>query len=342
MGPILVRTLFGLAVGAFVSGCASSSWLRRRPPADSEFKYYVGRSFKANSAEDGLAAARANAKIQAIEENFGTQVKYQRDSNESMDDAQVIDRSRTISRNIQLNGFEELEVQQHEVDDSEFETAILFRYSKKDIKAEKARLARVQSTEEEINFEPIDIPLKEKILKDRRAIQATLIVGLGAGGQFTSSIGGVDNSSLNGRLQLEWRIAKARGLSFAYEHGENATHYSNGDLIMKKSALSVGMPLYGSSVDRSAWTTYIEPAAQLVGSQFSFSNSSGSESSGNIKWQAGPALNIGARFRFYAGDESGFSIRPSVGVFYPLTKSEFSNEPAYQAGLVFQWEFFDK
>jgi len=121
---------FGLTVMTLIEGCASTSWIKKTPHEDGRYKYYVGRSYGAKSPTEGFEVARADAKIRAIEENFGTQIKFQTDIHETIDAAQVIARSRAISRSIHLDGFEEVERHQEEIEEDLYNTVVLYRYSK--------------------------------------------------------------------------------------------------------------------------------------------------------------------------------------------------------------------
>lgn len=334
--------IFGLVCVALLQGCATTSWVKRTPQEDSRYKYYVGRSYNARSATDGLEAARADAKAKATEENFGAQVAFQRDTHETIDAAQVIERSRVISKSVHLEGFEEVEVHQDESDEGHFNTAILFRYPKAAIETERQRLAANPQSEEAIKFDPVDTtPKPHPTTVDHRAVQSTFVIGAGVSGQGTT-MSDVDNSTVNFRLQTEWRLSRSVGLDVFGEFGSKSITYTNGTLKMDKDVLGLGVPLYWSSADRSSWTTFVEPTVQAFRTGFSYSDTSGGNASSISKWQFGPGINIGAQVRYLSWERSGLSVRPQVGIMSPMATSGINGATAVQGALIFQWEFFNK
>jgi hypothetical protein len=323
-----------------IQGCATS-WVKRTPHEDDHYRFYVGRSYNVKSPSDGLDAARADAKMRAIEESFGAQVKFQRDTHETIDAAQVIERSRAISRSVHLEGFEEVEVHQDEIDDDLYNTAVLFRYPKSAIRAEKERLGKNPEKDEEIKFDHVDsTPRARESGIDHRAIQSTFVFGLGLGGS-SPTMREVDNSVITFRLQGEMRLSRYVGLNVSTEFGGKSITYTNGTLGVSRTEIALGLPIYFTSADRSSWTPFIEPTFLVAGTGINFADSSGTTTSSTSKWQFGAGVNLGTQIRFLAGDWGGLSIRPQCGANY-LTGSGVTTAPAFQGGLLLQWEFFKK
>ena len=122
--------------------------------------------------------------------------------------------------------------------------------------------------------------------------------------------------------------------------GYNSITYTNGELKMDENFFGLGLPYYLNGVDEAAWSTFIEPDIQAVTTGFSFIDPNGNTTSSTTKFQVGPSLNIGAQFRFYTNNDKGFSVRPQIGVFYPVSSSGAKAEMAVQGGIIFQWELF--
>jgi len=202
------------------------------------------------------------------------------------------------------------------------------------------RLVKNPQSDEEIKFDPVDTtPIQRK--SDHKIVQATFVVGTGLGGQGVTMTE-VDNSTTNFRLQGEWRLSRTVGMDVFVELGSKSISYTNGTLAMQKNVIGIGLPLYLSSADRSSWTTFLEPTVQAVRTGFSFSDTRGNTASSASKWQFGPGINLGTQVRFCSWEQSGLSIRPQVGIYFPMSNSGVSSTPAFQGGLILQWEFFKK
>lgn len=337
----LVSTIGMLCAALLTQGCASTAWIKRTPQQDGQYKYYVGRSYHAKSPTEALEVARADAKIRAVESNFGVQFKSQTDSHETIDAAQVIARSRAISKSVHLEAFEEVESHSEDVDDDQFNGAVLFRYSKTAINKEKDRLAKNPQQNEDIKFEAVDTTPRTPTRANHGAVLSTFVIGAGVGGQGPT-MKDVDNSMANFRLQGEWRLSRYVGLDAFGEFGNKSISYTNGALAMKKDVVGLGMPLYLSSADRSSWTTFLEPTVQAVRTGFSFTDSSGNSTSSVSKWQFGPGINLGTQVRFVSWEKIGLSVRPQVGAYFPMANSGVSGATAFQGSVILQWEFFKK
>ena len=253
------------------AGCATTSWVRKTPQEDNQFKYYVGRSYNAAGASEGLSVARDDAKLRAIEENFGAKYKFQRDTHENIDAAQVTDRLRAISRVVHLEDFKELEVHQEEVDDDRFNTSVLYRYPKHKIAEEKKRLTNQKDTDEDFHFDPVDTtPAKRNSGSvDHHVVQSTYVFGIG-GSAWSASMNQADNSSGAFAAFAEMRLSRYVALNAYGSFGGKTDNYSNGALSITADSFGIGFPIYFSSADKSAWSMFFMPALQASYSDFSF------------------------------------------------------------------------
>lgn len=325
---------------ASLQGCGSTSWIRQRPSDDDRFRYYVGRAFSAKSVATGIEVARADARSRVVEENFGSQIRFQRDTLESLDAAQVVERSRAVSKVVHLEGFEEIGVSHEEIEEGLFNAAVLFRYPKDAIAKEKERLMSIPQPEVDFAFAAAGMESSPRAPdRSHKSVNATFVFGAGVGGQ-AATMTDVDNAAASVRLQGEWRVSRAVGLNAVVDVGANKMTYSNGALELKKSMIGLGLPFYWSRVDRSSWTPFLEPVVQAVRSEFSFVEPSGRVTSSTSKWQFGPGVNVGLQVRFFSTEGSGLSVRPQVGVFFPTSDGGVNSSAAVQGGLMLQWELF--
>lgn len=337
--------LVGLAVfGLTMVGCATS-WVKKTPKDDDRYKYYVGRSYNNRSVNEGLNIARSDAKLRAIEENFGAHYKFQRDTHENINAAQVIDRLRAISKTVHLEEFEELEIHQEEVDDDRFNSAVLFRYPKQRISEEKYRLSTLKDAEEDFKFNSVDVnPEKRSYTSqvDHRIVQSTYVFGIGASAN-SSSMNETDNSVPSLAAFAEMRLNRYVVLNAHGSFGQKINTYSDGTLVLSENTFGIDMPIYFWSADKSAWNAFLVPGIEAIRSNFSFllSPTSTNPIAEVTKWQIGYAGSIGLQFRLLAGDTSGLSLRSQVGLFHSIKNSEaISGKTAVQGGLFISWELF--
>jgi hypothetical protein len=332
-----------IALAHLMMGCASTPWTRRTPEPDSHYKYVVGRSYDSHDKEQGLALARKDGQKRAIQENFDSKSGFQEDVHEETDGSRVIDRSRTISRNVNLRGLEEVEIHQDEIDDGIYNSAVLYRYSFRAIDEERHRLATTADETKDIQFPEVDTTPNRKPAQtapEHRVIESTFVLGLGA--SFSSAtMKQVDNGSANFRLLGEMRLNRYVGLDTFLDLGGKTITYPNGGLSVSNTEFGVGLPVYFSSADRASWTPYLEPTIQATHSGFSFADTYADPASSASKWQVGMGANLGVQIRFYAGEGGGLSLRAQGGIFEPVINSEaVTPKLAGQGAVLLQWEFF--
>lgn len=336
---VLLLALVGLP------GCASSSWIKRAPEQDRDFKYYVGRSYDAQTKAEGLDVARDEAKSRAVEENFGARYKFQRDVHEEVDSSQVVDRSRAVSRTVHLESFEELEVHQEEIDEEKYNTFVLFRYPKKAIETERARLATVPQLDEKMEFAPVDVlrrnPAAIPAGESHRALNSTFVLGFG-GGFSGSTMAEVDTSGAGFSVHGEVRLSRYVGLQTALQLGGKTVTYTNGNLAIQTTQVGISVPVFFSSADRVSWSPYLAPGLSGIRTGFEFQGARGT-TSGASKSQAGASLDCGVQIRLSAEERSGFTVRSQIGLFRPLINSErVTGKTSAQGQLLLNWEFFQK
>jgi hypothetical protein len=144
------RFIFGTLL-CCASVCAESpDWSRRGRPADSSYKYYVGRSSSASTEQVGFSEATREAYEQAIRENFGFKTRIQSDAYESSSSVLSTKRIQVLSEDIRVFGFEQVD-SFSQVRNEKWDVWILYRYPLAEISREKSRLA-TQKKGAEVEF----------------------------------------------------------------------------------------------------------------------------------------------------------------------------------------------
>jgi hypothetical protein len=115
-------------------------WVQRGKPADSTYKYYLGRSSSSPTEQTGFNEATREAYEQAIRENFGFQTRIQSDAYESSKNVVSTKRVQVLSQDIRVFGFEQVDFFQKSVD-GKFDVWVLYRYPLAEISRERSRLA---------------------------------------------------------------------------------------------------------------------------------------------------------------------------------------------------------
>ncbi len=256
--------------------------------------------------------------MKAVEEYFGTNYRFQRDTHEAIDGAQVIERSRTLSKEVALNGFQEIEVKQEEIDDDRFNTAILFQWRKKDIASEKRRLDSSKPKQGELGaFEPVDTsPVRRPSSVSQgdvhKTVEASFAVGLGLGNGSTS-IAETSNSVNAISLITEFRVFNFIGLNATGSYGSKSTKYTNGSLDLSRYSLGFGAPIFFKKMDRSAVVPYLSPGLKFEKNNFDFSGT-GLKSMSSEKSQTSVSIDFGVQFRLTNEVDRVFSFRLQGGV----------------------------
>jgi|GEM_PF-4375747 len=117
-------------------------WVAKKPAHTRSQRYYVGRSPSVSSEREALRAALEDARVLAIEENFGIHMKVDAESLETLTDAKLSKRTESTSALVNLRSFEVREqYTSHEGD--RFIAYVLCEYPVGEIATEKARLRRL-------------------------------------------------------------------------------------------------------------------------------------------------------------------------------------------------------
>ncbi|NDG85002.1 MAG: PEGA domain-containing protein [Proteobacteria bacterium] len=117
-------------------------WVAKKPAHTRSQRYYVGRSPSVSSEREALRAALEDARVLAIEENFGIHMKVDAESLETLTDAKLSKRTESKSALVNLRSFEVREqYTSHEGD--RFIAYVLCEYPVGEIATEKARLRRL-------------------------------------------------------------------------------------------------------------------------------------------------------------------------------------------------------
>ncbi len=120
-------------------------WVKQTPPADSEYKYYVGRSEGLYSEASAYMAADQNAREMALKDNFGSNFQISTVNTDNLYSVNSLSRIQEVSRKVNLNGFEKIEdalqvIQDRSTKEQKYIRYILYKYSKLEIKKELIRL----------------------------------------------------------------------------------------------------------------------------------------------------------------------------------------------------------
>ena len=342
-----------LALTLLTYGCASPGWMKHRPPDDAQYRYYVGWSNQIHGKKEGEEAARENAISRAIEESFGTKYRYQRDTNEDINAAQVIDRSRERSRLVNIVGFREVDIHQDETDDNIYDTVALFQYPKAQIAAERERLKNTQDTDRpsdmdlgQVDSTPKRTPASAFVTTEtHNVVHSTYLFGVGACGT-SATMKDANNAAAAVCLRGEVRPFRYLGIALDGSLGGSSTSYTNGSLGMDEEIFGIETPIYFSRADTSSWSPFLSPGIMAVRSGFGFADSAGNASSTVAKWQGAASADAGIFFRFFDGNDQngakmGMTLRAVVGVLQPFASSGgITSETAFGGGIFLDWEMF--
>ena len=111
-------------------------WIKTRPTADASYKYYVGRAARANTEKYGIESATQDARIQAIQENFGIETQISKRVKKTLSDTDYKKDYEETSAQTRIFGFEQLKIHSEEGKKG-VGVWVLFRYSLDEIKKEK-------------------------------------------------------------------------------------------------------------------------------------------------------------------------------------------------------------
>ena len=120
---------------------AGPSWTEITPKADSGYKYYVGRG-EASSEKEAFNQAVKDAYDQAARENFPAEYSYQADIYQTEKSSYLTERTIFSGISARFDGFEKEDeaIQKHK---NGYTVKLLYKFSKKAIAQEKARLKTV-------------------------------------------------------------------------------------------------------------------------------------------------------------------------------------------------------
>ena len=127
-------------------------WIKSRPSANSTYKYYVGRASRANTEKHGIEIATQDARIQAIQENFGIETQVSKQVKETLTDTDYKKDYEETSARIRMFGFEQLKI--HTEDGPKGKDVwVLFRYPVAEIGKEKKRQRKLElEKKKKVNF----------------------------------------------------------------------------------------------------------------------------------------------------------------------------------------------
>ena len=119
-------------------------WTTSTPKADSNYKYYVGRG-EADSEKAAFDQAVKDAYDQAARENFPAEYSYQADIYQTESSSYLTERTIVSGISARFDGFEKEDEFIQKTDDG-YSVKLLYRFSKKAIAQEKARLKKIADT----------------------------------------------------------------------------------------------------------------------------------------------------------------------------------------------------
>jgi hypothetical protein len=131
-------------------------WVAKKPAHTPIHRFYVGRSLPAPSEHEALRAALEDARVNAIEENFGIHIKVDAESYETMTDAKLSKRTTTRSSLVNLSSFEEVD-QFTSRENDRFIAWVLYRYPVSELEIEKSRLKRIAREGSGAGQEPSEV-----------------------------------------------------------------------------------------------------------------------------------------------------------------------------------------
>ena len=147
--------LFFLALIVTVEVLASSDrpgWTIFRPKPNKTHKFYVGRAAKAETEKQGIEASTQDARIQAIQENFGIETRVSKQVKETLSDTDYNKDYRETSAQTRIFGFEQLQIHSENNEDKK-DVWVLFRYPKEEIRKEKKRQRKLElDAKKKVNF----------------------------------------------------------------------------------------------------------------------------------------------------------------------------------------------
>lgn len=120
---------------------AEPAWTEATPKADSEYKYYVGRG-EASSEKEAFDQAVKDAYDQAARENFPAEYSYQADVYQTEKSSYITERTIVSGISARFDGFEK-EDEAVQKNKKGYSVKLLYKFSKKAISQEKARLKTV-------------------------------------------------------------------------------------------------------------------------------------------------------------------------------------------------------
>lgn len=120
---------------------AQTSWTAATPKADSTYKYYVGRG-EASSEKEAFNQAVKDAYDQAARENFPAEYSYQADIYQTEESSYLTERTIFSGISARFDGFEK-EDEEIRKNKNGYTVKLLYKFSKKAIAQEKARLKTV-------------------------------------------------------------------------------------------------------------------------------------------------------------------------------------------------------
>ena len=137
--------------------CWRSGWVKKSPPENSQYRYYIGRASgnKADPEKILVNQARKDAREIAIEENFGILTSIQRQSYQSLDSTTALNRTSEVSKSVILEEFRQENIC-WQVQKKKKNLWILFKYSKQKIKKEQGRLEKQKSVDDPQFFSEIN------------------------------------------------------------------------------------------------------------------------------------------------------------------------------------------
>ena len=127
-------------------------WIDSRPSANQTHKYYVGRASRANTEKHGIEIATQDARIQAIQENYGIETRVSKRVKETLSDTDYKKDYEETSARTRIFGFEQLKIYSEEGKKGK-DVWVLFRYPIVEIQKEKKRQRKLaRELSKKVNF----------------------------------------------------------------------------------------------------------------------------------------------------------------------------------------------
>ena len=126
-------------------------WISRFAREDATYRYYQGTASNAPDISRALNDAYCDVLERSVKENFGFKVRAEKQSYETLNQSSATKRIDEITRNHEINDFEEVERYVEGTSDK-VNAWVLYRYKKSAIAAEKLRLIKVKDAERAVVF----------------------------------------------------------------------------------------------------------------------------------------------------------------------------------------------